>query len=181
MSEELITYLSPRLRAMSVAFLFVGLGGIVLFGWFCAEQEFFGVPVGLFESVIVVMFFAVLLGFLEYERHEHRERERFIKFCKLGDEVKELSGILTLDPDASIFEFMEMQPQLIEFAAKLNSMKVLSPSILLEFDETGWIICRAKWKGFLEDLYLASLRNDLKEARKLIKPQAPIIPGLVSQ
>ena len=180
MSEELITYLSPRLRAMSVAFLFVGLGGIVLFFWFCAEQKFFGAPVGLFESVIVVMFFAVLLGFLEYERHEHREGERFIKFCKFGDEVKKLSGILALDPDANYLVFMEMQPQLIEFAAKLNSMKIPSPSILLEFDEIGWTICSAEWTGFLENLYLASLRNDLKEARKLIKPQAPIIPGLVS-
>lgn len=177
MSEELISYISHRLKMISVTVVIVSLTGLIYFSRAQSPmREFFGTSVGVFECFFFFLFFSVLLLVLAIDHELQKDKKKHEEFYKFTDRVNEYRESLRNCPEG-VSGFQVLRDKLITFEVIiLGRFDINCPETPMYFRASGWEECKEKWRIFLDNLYLCSEGRDLEAARKLSKNPVDIFP-----
>ena len=177
MPEELISYISHRLKILSITIIIVSATGLAFFSHpDFSRLKFFGTSVGAFECAVFLVFFAVLWVVLEIDNGMQKEKEKHEKFCKFADKINEYRFSLKTCPEG-IEGFRRLQETLLEFSATIfGKFNIVCPQIPRNFNASEWETCKEEWRIFLDNLYFWSKRESLKLAREFTKAPFDILP-----
>ena len=177
MSEEIIAYISRRLKMLSITITLVGSIGVAFFSSpSVSTQEFFGTPIGVFECAFLTIFFFVLLVVLEIDQESQEEKDRRKEFYRLSDQIKVYHTDLQSCPEGAE-GYEELRDRLLEFKAMLfGRFAIDTPPIPTHFDNSEWKECKEQWRKFLGALYLACKARDFKAARQASNVSTDFFP-----
>ena len=189
MSEELISYISHRLKMLSITVIIVSAIGLAYFSHpDFSRVDVFGTSVGISECVIFLVFFAVLWMVLEIDNgmqeRKKKEEKQLAEFCKFATKIvtsRELLEKFSRSNFSSsgwdVWEFKHLREKLLVFSATVfGKFDIVCPPIPRELNASEWEACKEEWRIFLDDLYICSKGEDLKLARQSSEYPVDIFP-----
>ena len=186
MPEGLISYISHRLKMLSITVIIVSAIGLAYFSHpDFSRLRVFGTSVGISECVISLVFFAVLWVVLEtdngIQERKKKEEKQFAEFCKFATKIdgsRELLGKFSRSNlYSSGWEFKHLREELLVFSATVfGKFDIVCPPIPMEFNASEWEACKEEWRIFLDDLYICSKGENLILARQSNKHPVDIFP-----
>ena len=174
LSEELLHFISHRLKMISITIIIVSAIGLVWFSYpgFSKVGVFQG-SIGMPECVILFLFFGVLWLVLEIDSGARERKKRHEKhlagFCKFAPEIDRFRKHLTSKSRYfnTLWRFGELREELLVFSAIIRrKFDIICPFIPRKFDKSEWERSKEEWRIFLDDLYICSKAGSLNEARQ---------------
>ena len=181
MPENLIYLISHRLKMISIAIVLVSSIGLLHFFFGQSPtQEFFGIPIGSFECLLLFLFFLALLlvSWVDDQMGKEEKKQQITQeeFYKLSNEIgRYREAIKTSSED--IEGFRRLRETLLIFNAILyNRFGINCPETPLYFSDLEWKKSKEKWRVFLDNMYLCSEARNLDLARKFSKDPIDVFP-----
>ena len=181
MPENFIYIVSHRLKMVSIAIVLISSIGVLHFFFGQSPtQEFFGIPIGSFECLLLFLFFlALLLVFWVDDEMWKEERKQLAtqeEFCKFSEQINEYRKSLK-NCSHGVQGFRELRDKLIIYSATIyGRFKLPCPETPLHFSDREWERSKEDWRIFLDNIYLCSEARDLSLARELSKAPVDIFP-----